>query len=92
MTFTNNIEVIQDVKNREEIQAEVLKKLKMFTTKEIINDSTALNEEELNNSRESIEIRFNIFIMNYEWEKLKTLKNIVDIIETRMRLENRILL
>lgn len=82
-----NKDVLESVSNREEIINEVIKYTNGFSTVENITLKSNIDSLEIENLeayRGSVEYRFGIFIMNYEWEQLKTIKDIVDAIEPKI--------
>lgn len=91
MTLSRVINTIETVENRAEISNEVVKKLQSFTLLDVIDETTLFDDIELENTiREPIESRFGLIIMNVDWEQVKTVKDIVDIVERIMSREDRI--
>lgn len=90
MTISRVINTIETVENRVEIFNEVVKELQSFTLLENIDETTLIDDIEFENTREPLEFRFGLIIMNNDWEQAKTVKDIVNIIERIMLSENRI--
>jgi len=91
MKYTKEITRINTVHNRNDIFIEVIKVLKDFTLFDDIMENTTIESIELENTlREPIESKFEIIIMNEDWESLIFVKDLIDLVEKIMKKTGRI--
>jgi len=82
---------IDTLYNRNDISFEVIKVLKNFTLFDDITEATIIESIELENTlREPVESKFEIIIMNEDWESLVVVEDLINIIEKIMEETGRI--